>query len=63
MYVYWRIQQDLNCMGEVIFFKDPAFINAFGRWVRKNHKRLCQAQGADPDICFLMQAVSPEKLN
>jgi hypothetical protein len=50
-------------MGEVIFFKDPAFINAFGRWVRKNHQRLCQAQGADPDICFLMQAVSPEKLN
>ena len=36
MFVYWRIQQDLNCMSETICFKDPAFINQINKWVRKN---------------------------
>ena len=36
MYIYWRIQQDLTCLGEVIQFKDPAFKNAIRKWVKKN---------------------------
>jgi len=49
MYQYWRIQQDLNCLGEVIRFHDPAFINAFRKWVRKNFSRIAMAEGFYPD--------------
>jgi hypothetical protein len=36
MFVYWRIQQDLTCMGETICFKDPAFVNQVTKWTKKN---------------------------
>lgn len=36
MYLYWRIQQDLSCLGEVIAFHDPRFIRSFQEWVRRN---------------------------
>ena len=36
MYLYWRIQQDLDCLGEVITFHDPRFIRSFRRWIRRN---------------------------
>jgi hypothetical protein len=44
MFVYWRIQQDLNCMGETICFRDPSFINQINRWVRKNIAGLILAE-------------------
>jgi hypothetical protein len=49
MYQYWRIQQDLNCLGEVIRFHDPAFINALQKWVRKNFSRIAMAEGFYPE--------------
>jgi hypothetical protein len=45
MYLYWRIQQDLNCLGEVIRFHDPAFANAFHKWMCKNFIRIALAEG------------------
>ncbi len=45
MYFYWRVQQDLNCLGEVIVFHDPCFIHALKRWVRKNIAGIWQAEG------------------
>lgn len=36
MYIYWRVQQDLACLGEVLHFHDPALNRALRRWVRKN---------------------------
>jgi DNA-binding phage protein len=49
MYLYWRIQQDLNCLGEVIRFHDPAFVNALHKWVRKNFSSIARAEGFYPD--------------
>jgi hypothetical protein len=36
MYLYWRVQQDLDCLGEVITFHDPRFIRSFQQWIRRN---------------------------
>ncbi|MDY6824584.1 MAG: hypothetical protein SWH68_12425 [Thermodesulfobacteriota bacterium] len=49
MYLYWRIQQDLNCMKEVIQFHDPALIRAMHVWVEKNFARLAMAEGLFDD--------------
>lgn len=48
MYFYWRVQQDLNCLGEMIVFHDPCFINALEQWVRKNIAGIWQAEGFTP---------------
>ena len=40
MYLYWRIQQDLNCLGEEIKFTDPVLTRALHLWVRKHFFRL-----------------------
>ena len=52
MYLYWRIQQDLNCLDEVIRFHDPAFANAFHKWMCKNFIRIALAEGFYPDERF-----------
>ena len=36
MYLYWRVQQDLNYLGEIITFHDPRFIRSQQQWVRRN---------------------------
>ena len=36
MFLYWRIQQDLNCLREAILFHDPGLIRCYRIWVRKN---------------------------
>ncbi|MCP4693399.1 MAG: hypothetical protein GY859_35495 [Desulfobacterales bacterium] len=36
MYLYWRVQQDLNCLGETIMFHEPCFIRSMKEWVKKN---------------------------
>jgi len=36
MYLYWRIQQDLNCLGEIIQFHDPGLIRCCRQWIRRN---------------------------
>lgn len=45
MHIYWRIQQDLNCLGETIVFHDPAFLRRFRQWTRKNARGLAIAEG------------------
>ena len=47
MYLYWRIQQDLNFLQEVILFHDPSFIRALHNWVKKNAGGLAIAEGYD----------------
>lgn len=45
MYIYWRVQQDLTCLGEELHFHDPALIRSLRRWMRKNFIGLVMAQG------------------
>jgi len=63
MYLYWRIQQDLNCLGEVIRFHDPAFINALHKWVRKNFSNIALAEGFYPDEIFQARRGNPSCRN
>ena len=44
MYLYWRIQQDLNEMGAILIFRHPNFIREFKNWVRKNAGGLAIAE-------------------
>ena len=45
MYLYWRIHQDLSCLGEMIVFHDPGFIRRYLQWVRKNAAGIAVAEG------------------
>ena len=45
MYLYWRVQQDLHCLGEVIHFHDPALIRSLKMWMRKNFAGIAMAEG------------------
>lgn len=58
MYLYWRIQQDLNCLGEVIHFHDPAFVNAFRKWVRKNFHNLAAVESLYPDTLNILNGMN-----
>ena len=44
MHFYWRIQQDLNSMGEFLVFRDPGFNRCFRDWIRKNASGLMLAE-------------------
>ncbi|MFO8089549.1 MAG: hypothetical protein R6U13_06910 [Desulfatiglandaceae bacterium] len=44
MFFYWRIQQDLQCLGEVIQFHDPTFIRCQKQWVRRNATGIALAE-------------------
>lgn len=44
MYLYWRIQQDLNCLGELLQFHDPALRNAMYNWAKRNFNRMALAE-------------------
>ncbi len=43
MYLYWRVQNDLDCLGEVIHFNDPGLIRCLRSWMRKNMAGLIMA--------------------
>ena len=45
MYLYWRINNDLNCLGESIRFHDPVFIRCYHQWIRQNAYALALAEG------------------
>lgn len=45
MHFYWRVQQDLNCLGEVIHFHDPSLIRLLKEWMRKNFAGIAMAEG------------------
>ena len=40
MHLYWRIQQDLDCLGETLVFHDPRFKRSFRAWIEKNRSGL-----------------------
>jgi hypothetical protein len=44
MYLYWRVQQDLDCLGEALCFHDPALIRSLRQWVCKNYTGLAMTQ-------------------
>ncbi len=48
MYLYWRIQQDLNTLGEVIRFHDPSLIRSLRIWVGKKSGVLAMAEDRFP---------------
>ena len=45
MYLYWRIQKDLDRLGESLIFHHPGFTRSFRRWVKKNAAALALAEG------------------
>jgi hypothetical protein len=45
MYLYWRINNDLNCLGESIKFHDPVFIRCYHQWIKENAYALALAEG------------------
>ena len=49
MFVYWRVQQDLLCLGEVIQFHDPSFIREIQKWIRRNIAGISLAHGYKAD--------------
>jgi hypothetical protein len=44
MHLYWRIQQDLSCIGEKLQLIDPALRRSFTRWLKKNAAGLAMAE-------------------
>jgi hypothetical protein len=44
MYLYWRINNDLNCLGESIKFHDPVFIRCYHQWIKDNATALILAE-------------------
>jgi hypothetical protein len=36
MYIYWRIQQELNEIGNVLIFQHPGIIRELKKWIKKN---------------------------
>lgn len=49
MYMYCRIQQDLNSLGEVIRFHDLALVKALRKWIRKNFSSIARAEDLYPE--------------
>ena len=45
MHLYWRIQQDLSCLGERIQWIDPGLHKSYNRWLKKNAAALAMAEG------------------
>jgi len=44
MYFYWRVQQDLSCLGEMIIFHEPCFIRSLRHWMRINATGIALAE-------------------
>jgi hypothetical protein len=52
MYLYWRINNDLNCLGESIQFHDPVFIRCYTQWIKDNAGALVLAEDLIGDDSF-----------
>lgn len=48
MYIYWRVQQDLNEIGSVIIFHHTGMIRELKKWVSKNSAGLAMAENLTP---------------
>jgi hypothetical protein len=49
MFIYWRVQQDLNEIANTIVFHHPNLIRAFRKWCNKNAAGLRVAEGLGPE--------------
>ena len=47
MFLYWRIQQDLDCLNEVVIFHNPSFIRSYQKWLKRNAVGILLAEGID----------------
>jgi hypothetical protein len=45
MFFYWRVQQDLTCLGEKLIFHEPGLIRSLEQWIRKNATGIAIAEG------------------
>lgn len=56
MFLYWRINNDLNCLGESITFHNPVFIRCYHQWIKENAYALALAEdliGSESlDVCL-----------
>ncbi len=49
MFLYWRVQQELDCLDEVMVFHNPSFIRSYKNWMKRNASGILLAEGIDPD--------------
>ncbi|MGD9210348.1 MAG: hypothetical protein PVI90_06205, partial [Desulfobacteraceae bacterium] len=45
MYIYWRVQQDLNELGNILIFHNPSLVRQYKQWVKKNAAGIALAEG------------------
>jgi hypothetical protein len=48
VYLYWRVQQDLHCLGESLKFIDPSLKRSFEQWLKKNASGLAMQNCGKP---------------
>lgn len=49
MFIYWRVQQDLDELANVLVFHHPNFAREYEKWCRKNAAGLRIAADLGPD--------------
>ena len=47
MFLYWRVQQDLDCLDEIMIFHNPSFIRSYKKWMKRNAYGILLAEGVD----------------
>ncbi len=50
MHFYWRIQHELNSMGEFLIFLDPSLNRCFRDWIRRNISGLSYSEDWGPAV-------------
>jgi len=45
MYIYWRVQSDLNEFGNLLILTHPNLSREFEKWARRNASGLALAEG------------------
>ncbi len=45
MHLYWRVQSDLNEIGNHLILVHPNLIREYKKWIRKNARGLALAEG------------------
>lgn len=49
MFLYWRIQKELECLDEVMIFHNPSLIRSYKKWLKRNAAGVLLAEGIDCD--------------
>ena len=45
MHLYWRVIEELKCLGEVVYFHDPSLLREYRRWLHKNSDAISMFSG------------------